>query len=72
LIPWNILEVKKAEQGVGTILLTLLKQALGLFDCILRKTIGLRKVGAASNMLKAPFAGKAFDFPTRKLWTMVH
>jgi len=49
-------EVKKAKQGVRTILLRLFKKALGLFDYILRETIRLRKVGAASNMLEAPFA----------------
>jgi len=67
----NIPEVKKTKQRVGIILLTFLKQALGLFDCILRETIGLRKVGAVSNMLEAPLAGKALEFPTCKLWTIV-
>ena len=52
----------------GTIFLIFLKQALGLFDCILLETIGLRIVGTASDMLEIPFAGKAFESPTCMLW----
>lgn len=46
-------------------------EVLGLFNCIIHETIGLRKVRAADDIFKTTFAGNAFEFPACKLCIII-